>query len=459
MAFTGGDTFAYDLSGNPTDHGAVLGAGDRLTQFNGYTLGYDPDGNLTSKTKAGYTQTLTWNSLGQLASVTTNGVTVSYGYDGLGKRVRRRINGADAGYLYDGDDLLLEYDGNGVQAKYAYYPSGEPHSVLRDGQTYYYATDVQGSVLALFNTSNTVVNQYSYLPFGEAQTATEGVANRLRYTGRELESESGLYYNNARWYDPQLHRFISEDPIGIDGGLDLYAYVGNDPVNFDDPFGLFMGKPKCPATAEEAIRRGQAYCLATLIVNGGWSGDELFWFLVSSASHNSAQGPIAGESLGPNSSSGHRYSRCEVAGILTDLVATLRQNPGSFFPHYNPRFDFRAGDENEHGQDNLRNQYQVGGVWLRSDQFGNFAAGYAGERVYGHAGWAAMRFGGFLYALWRTSNEDWLDLASASMINAGADRADQEAAASSTGTRGIGVVLRRPAPPVALTSRYGCRSK
>ena len=76
----------------------------------------------------------------------TNGVTVTYGYDGMGKRVRRRINGVDSGYLYAGDDLLLEYDGNGVQAKYTYYPSGEPHSVVRGGQTYYYATDVQGSV-------------------------------------------------------------------------------------------------------------------------------------------------------------------------------------------------------------------------------------------------------------------------------------------------------------------------
>jgi RHS repeat-associated protein len=83
-----------------------------------------------------------------------------------------------------------------------------------------------------------VVNQYSYLPFGEAQTATEGVTNRIRYAGRELESMSGLYYNNARWYDPQLHRFISEDPIGIAGGLNLYSYTANDPVNFVDPSGL-----------------------------------------------------------------------------------------------------------------------------------------------------------------------------------------------------------------------------
>lgn len=240
LTYDGGDTFAYDLGGNPTTHGAVVGAANRLAQFNGYTLGYDLDGNLISKTKAGFSQTFTWNSLNQLTSVTTNGVTVGYGYDGMGQRVRRQVNGSDTGYLYDGGNLLLEYSGNGVQAKYTYYPgSSQPHSVVRGGQTYYYATDVQGSVLALFNGANTVVNQYGYLPFGEAQgTPTETVTNRLRYAGRELESESGLYYNNARWYDPSLHRFVSEDPIGIDGGMNLYAYVGNDPANGTDPSGL-----------------------------------------------------------------------------------------------------------------------------------------------------------------------------------------------------------------------------
>jgi RHS repeat-associated protein len=248
MTYTGGDSFASDLTGNPTDHGAVLGVANRLTQFNGYTLAYDSTGNLVSKTRSGFTQTFTWNALGQLASVTTNGVTVTYGYDGMGKRVRRQVGGVDTGYLYDGDNLLLEYDVNGVQAKYTHYPgSSVPHSVVRGGQTYYYATDVQGSVLALFNSSNTVVNQYAYLPFGDAQgTPTETVTNRIRFAGRELESESGLYYNNARWYDPQLHRFVSEDPIGIDGGLNLYAYVANDPVNATDPSGL-MGCTRLPA--------------------------------------------------------------------------------------------------------------------------------------------------------------------------------------------------------------------
>ena len=64
------------------------------------------------------------------------------------------------------------------------------------------------------------------------------VANSIRFGGRELDSETGLYYNRARYYDPQVGRFVSEDPIGLQGGMNPYAYAGNDPVTFSDPFGL-----------------------------------------------------------------------------------------------------------------------------------------------------------------------------------------------------------------------------
>jgi len=264
-----GETYAYDLTGNPTDRGAVRGAGDRLTQFNGFTMTYDGDGNLATKTGNGLTQTFTWNALGLLTSVTTNGGTVSYGYDGMGQRVRKQVSGVNTGYLYDGINLLYELDGAGaVTAKYTYYPGSlRPHSVVRNGASYYYATDVQGSVLALFNTSNQVMNRYTYLPFGEAQSVTSSVPNRIRYAGRELEDETGLYYNNARWYDPTLHRFISQDPIGLEGGINLYSYVANDPVNFTDPSGLEM-----EASCEEMIMRfvpGMSFALARAACSAG----------------------------------------------------------------------------------------------------------------------------------------------------------------------------------------------
>ncbi len=69
----------------------------------------------------------------------------------------------------------------------------------------------------------------------------ESVRNPFRYTGREYDAESGLYYYRARYYDPALGRFLSEDPIGLEGGINPYAYVGNDPVNNRDPSGLCPG--------------------------------------------------------------------------------------------------------------------------------------------------------------------------------------------------------------------------
>jgi len=72
-----------------------------------------------------------------------------------------------------------------------------------------------------------------------ADPPTEAIANPLRFAGRELDGSSELYYHEARWYDPSLHRFVSEDPIGIEGGINLYSYVENDPVNAADPSGLF----------------------------------------------------------------------------------------------------------------------------------------------------------------------------------------------------------------------------
>jgi YD repeat-containing protein len=99
--------FTYDAVGNRTDLGAVLEPGNRLTSFNGTTLGYDADGNLMSKTKPGFTQTLTWTTRGELVSVTTNGVTTTFGYDGFGRRVRKTTGATTTRYLWDGDELVV----------------------------------------------------------------------------------------------------------------------------------------------------------------------------------------------------------------------------------------------------------------------------------------------------------------------------------------------------------------
>jgi len=123
-----------------------------------------------------------------------------------------------------------------------YYPGTDrPHSIRRNGQMFYYQTDALGSVTGLVNSSNQLVNRYQYTPWGELETGESKYAtyDPLGFTARERDDETRLYYYRARYYDPQLGRFISEDPIGLAGGPNVYAYVNNNPINNTDPTGLW----------------------------------------------------------------------------------------------------------------------------------------------------------------------------------------------------------------------------
>ncbi len=234
-------TFSYDLVGNRTDLSAVTDTGNRLVSFNGYTLEYDAAGHLTRKQHTGMPdQTFEWNSLGQLVSVTSNGDTTSFGYDGWGRRVRKSDGLSVKHYVHDGDDLFAELDSSyAVQAEYTYYPGVDrPHSVRRAGSMYYYVTDHPGNVVGLVDSAGTLRNEYRYDAFGLSEYTSETIANGLAYAARELDSETGLYFNRARYYDPGLGRFISEDPIGLEGGINVYAYADNDPISNVDPYGL-----------------------------------------------------------------------------------------------------------------------------------------------------------------------------------------------------------------------------
>jgi RHS repeat-associated protein len=104
----------------------------------------------------------------------------------------------------------------------------------------YYQSDALGSIIALTDETGTVRTTYSYDPFGNVTVSGEPSDNPFQYTGREND-ETGLYYYRFRYYSSELQRFISEDPVGLLGGINKYIYVGNRPARYIDPLGLARG--------------------------------------------------------------------------------------------------------------------------------------------------------------------------------------------------------------------------
>jgi RHS repeat-associated protein len=112
--------------------------------------------------------------------------------------------------------------------------------VANSDAVYYYHFDGVGSVIALSDVNSLIVERYSYDVFGEPNR-TSDVNNPYLFTGRRYDEETGLYYYRARYYDYYIGRFLQTDPVGYDDGLNLYIYVGNNPLEWVDPWGLKAG--------------------------------------------------------------------------------------------------------------------------------------------------------------------------------------------------------------------------
>jgi len=111
--------------------------------------------------------------------------------------------------------------------------------MIKGANKYYYSKDGLGSVVNLTDSQGTITESYTYDEYGNLTSAPSQVGNRYLYTGREYDPETGLYYYRARYYDPSIGKFLQTDPVGYSGGINLYTYVGNNPVNFVDPWGLY----------------------------------------------------------------------------------------------------------------------------------------------------------------------------------------------------------------------------
>ncbi|MGQ0542485.1 MAG: RHS repeat-associated core domain-containing protein [Blastocatellia bacterium] len=209
------------------------------------TYGYDANGNMTTKAEGQNFWRYTWDYDNRMATAATRWQTVRYKYDALGRRVQRFIAGnkENVKFTYDGENVLLDDDANTGVTKYQNGPGVDNKLSLKNGSDIrYFLQDHLGGTVALADSAGAVTASNSYDSFGNPTNAA--FPTRYQYTGREYDSFTGLHFYRARWYDASLGRFVSEDPIGLFGGdVNLYGYVGNQPLLYRDPFGLQRCNP------------------------------------------------------------------------------------------------------------------------------------------------------------------------------------------------------------------------
>ena len=214
---------------------------NQYTSAMGEAIVHDLNGNLSSDGTNDYVH----DAVNRLVTATVGSITWTYAYGPLDRRMSKADGTNIFQYLYDNNRAVAEYNGTGtLLRKYIYGPGlDEPIMMIVPGDTsetvYYYHADSQGTIIGLTNDSGAWVEKYAYTLYGKPAAAST-VGNPYMYTGRRLDAETGLYYYRARYYDPHLRRFIETDPIGYAGGMNLYAYVRNSPLNFIDPFGQIM---------------------------------------------------------------------------------------------------------------------------------------------------------------------------------------------------------------------------
>ncbi|MBI3617719.1 MAG: RHS repeat-associated core domain-containing protein [Candidatus Omnitrophica bacterium] len=109
--------------------------------------------------------------------------------------------------------------------------------MTRGSNTYYYHYDGLGSVTELTDSTGTLIGNYTYDPYGLSSVTSSAISNPFQFTGRRLDEEIGSYYYRARQYDPMIGRFLQRDPTGYEDGMNIFAYVKNNPINYFDPFG------------------------------------------------------------------------------------------------------------------------------------------------------------------------------------------------------------------------------
>jgi len=253
-------SYQYDRAGHRTGVGGSLARtmlpdpvssaeydiANRQLRFGDNTMSYDSNGNLTTIRSSMEVTTFAWDARNRLKETVGPVSNSSFSYDVFGRRVRKTISGQSTQYLYDGINPVQEHSGTSVTTNVLGGLEVDEffsRSEVATGRTSHLLSDALGSAISLTDSAGNVQTNYTYEPFGRTQTAGSQDTNPFQFTGRENDG-TGRYYYRARYYDPSLQRFLSEDPLRFAGGeLNLYTYARNSTPNFRDPSGTFVQLP------------------------------------------------------------------------------------------------------------------------------------------------------------------------------------------------------------------------
>ncbi|MEX2962242.1 RHS repeat-associated core domain-containing protein [Microbulbifer sp. TYP-18] len=243
------EEFSYDMLGNRKNNNAQFDVANRILEDDEFTYSYDVNGNRTEKNNkvTGEVERYTYNSSDQLVryqnypdSTSTAPVKdYSYSYGPLKRRWLKADNLTNTNTQFYWEDVnLIGESTNGVQRRYIL-GDMTPLGFFEAGQIYHYLRDHLGTAHEIIDATGNIVWQGNYITFGEIEETISLINNNLRFAGQYQDTESGLSYNVARYYDPSLGIYVTSDPVGLDDGPNTYSYVYNRPLMLIDPTGEF----------------------------------------------------------------------------------------------------------------------------------------------------------------------------------------------------------------------------